>query len=148
MPTLKPRSFERTERDWLLLGGQVDILAMIARDRPVTETLAAVVKLAETLEPAALAGVTIVDRAEQSLEMAVFPSVAKSWSRGRDRCRSRAIGESYLPAVPSWVDTVLNVFDSWPPRVLATAMMATEMPAAIRPYSIAVAPLSSRRKFL
>jgi hypothetical protein len=80
MLALKTQSFARTEREWLLLGGQVDILAMIARDRPMTETLAAVVKLAETLEPAALAGVTIVDRAEQSLEMAVFPSVAPAFA--------------------------------------------------------------------
>jgi hypothetical protein len=32
------------------------------------------------------------------------------------------------------------------PRVLTAAMIATEMPAAIRPYSIAVAPQSSFRK--
>ena len=32
------------------------------------------------------------------------------------------------------------------PIVLTTAMIATEMPAAIRPYSMAVAPLSSLRK--
>jgi hypothetical protein len=32
------------------------------------------------------------------------------------------------------------------PRPLTTAMMASAMPAAIRPYSIAVAPPSSRRK--
>jgi hypothetical protein len=32
------------------------------------------------------------------------------------------------------------------PRVFTTAMMAIEMPAAIRPYSIAVAPDSFLRK--
>jgi hypothetical protein len=32
------------------------------------------------------------------------------------------------------------------PRPLTTAMIAREMPAAINPYSMAVAPLSSCRK--
>src|SRR5262249_30656018 len=54
----------------------------------------------------------------------------------------------YLPALPSWLDTFENVFLSWPPRLLTTPMMATEMPAAMSPYSIAVAPLSSCRKRL
>jgi hypothetical protein len=42
----------------------------------------------------------------------------------------------------SWVETLLKVLVSWVPRPLTTAMIATEMPAAIRPYSIAVAPES------
>src|SRR5215467_11602777 len=66
----------------------------------------------------------------------------------RGRGRSKPEANAYLPAVPSWVDTVENVVFSWPPRVFTVAMIATEMPAAIRPYSIAVAPLSSRRKRL
>jgi hypothetical protein len=37
----------------------------------------------------------------------------------------------------------VNVLLSCEPSVFTTVMMATEMPAAIRPYSIAVAPLSS-----
>jgi hypothetical protein len=41
---------------------------MIARDAPATETLAAI------------AGVTIVDRAERELEMAVFPSLEKDFA--------------------------------------------------------------------
>src|SRR5215475_9033643 len=49
----------------------------------------------------------------------------------------------HLPALPSWLDTLENVFLSWPPSELTTAMMATEMPAAMRPYSMAVAPDSS-----
>jgi len=33
----------------------------------------------------------------------------------------------YLPALPSWPDTLENVFCNWPPRrLLTTAMMATE----------------------
>ena len=39
----------------------------------------------------------------------------------------------------------LNVVLSLVPLPLTTAMIATEMPAAIRPYSMAVAPNSSFR---
>jgi hypothetical protein len=48
---------------------------------------------------------------------------------------------SYL----SWVEMLENVVLSWVPRPFTTAMIATEMPAAIKPYSIAVAPDSSDR---
>jgi hypothetical protein len=51
----------------------------------------------------------------------------------------------YLPAVASCEETVLNVAWSCEPNELTTAMMATEMPAAIRPYSMAVAPDWSKR---
>ena len=40
----------------------------------------------------------------------------------------------------SWVEMLVNLAFSVVPRPLTTAMIATEMPAAIRPYSIAVAP--------
>jgi hypothetical protein len=50
---------------------------------------------------------------------------------------------AYLPAVASCELTVLNVVLSCEPREITTAMIATEMPAAIRPYSMAVAPDSS-----
>lgn len=66
---------QEMERDRQLLAGQVAILTMIARDAPPIDTLNALVGLAESLEPVAIAGVTIVDRAGQSLEMAAFPSV-------------------------------------------------------------------------
>ena len=36
---------------------------------------------------------------------------------------------------------------SFVPRLFTTAMMATEIPAAIRPYSMAVAPASSARNW-
>jgi hypothetical protein len=39
---------------------------------------------------------------------------------------------------------LLNVLESFVPRPFTTVMIATEMPAAINPYSIAVAPESSR----
>jgi len=42
--------------------------------------------------------------------------------------------------------TLLKVDFRLVPRPWTTAMIATEMPAAIRPYSIAVAPDSSRAK--
>jgi hypothetical protein len=46
------------------------------------------------------------------------------------------------PAHPylSELETLLNVALRLVPTVLTATMMATEMPAAIRPYSIAVAP--------
>ena len=40
----------------------------------------------------------------------------------------------------------MKVVFSFEPRPCTTAMMATEMPAAIRPYSMAVAPYSSVTK--
>jgi hypothetical protein len=53
-----------------------------------------------------------------------------------------------LPAVASCEEMFVNVALSCEPSVLTTVMMATEMPAAIRPYSIAVAPDSSLAKRL
>src|SRR5450631_3286533 len=58
------------------------------------------------------------------------------------------IPADYLPAVASCDVTVLNVLVSCVPRPLTAAMMATEMPAAIKPYSMAVAPDSSFTKRL
>src|SRR5262249_41693331 len=40
-------------------------------------------------------------------------------------------------------ETDVKVVFSLPPRVVTTVMIATEMPAAMRPYSMAVAPDSS-----
>jgi two-component sensor histidine kinase len=68
------------DRSQDLLEQQVAILTMIARDAPFVETLEAIVSLAERLEPGSVAGVTIVDRAERSLEMAVFGSVDRAFS--------------------------------------------------------------------
>ena len=44
------------------------------------------------------------------------------------------------------VDTDVKVVFKPEPRVDTAVMIATEMPAAMRPYSMAVAPDSSRRK--
>ena len=44
-------------------------------------------------------------------------------------------------------ETEVNVVLSLEPRPFVTVMMATAMPAAISPYSMAVAPDSSRRNF-
>src|SRR5262245_3810563 len=52
-------------------------------------------------------------------------------------------GAAYLSAVA----TEVNVVFSFEPSVPTTVMMATEMPAAMRPYSIAVAPDSSFTNF-
>ena len=54
----------------------------------------------------------------------------------------------YLPALASELETFENVVFNWLPSEFTTAMMATEMPAAMRPYSIAVAPDSSLAKRL
>src|SRR4051812_13114648 len=47
--------------------------------------------------------------------------------------------DAYLSAVWTLVKVVFN----FEPRPCTTAMIATEMPAAMRPYSMAVAPDSS-----
>ena len=43
----------------------------------------------------------------------------------------------------SWLEMLLNVLFSCVPRALTVAMIAIEIPAAMRPYSMAVAPVSS-----
>jgi hypothetical protein len=43
----------------------------------------------------------------------------------------------------NWPDTELNVVFSLAAKPFTTAMMATEIPAAIRPYSMVVAAVSS-----
>src|SRR6185437_5506386 len=40
----------------------------------------------------------------------------------------------------SWVEMLVNLAFNVVPRPLTTAMIATEIPAAMRPYSMAVAP--------
>ena len=50
-------------------------------------------------------------------------------------------GNAYL----SWVETVLNVPLRVVPTEFTEAMITIDIPAAIRPYSIAVAPNSSFR---
>jgi hypothetical protein len=52
----------------------------------------------------------------------------------------------YLPAVASCEEMLVKVLFNCEPSVLTTVMMATEIPAAIKPYSIAVAPDSSFAK--
>lgn len=80
-------------RDQQLLTGQNEILLMIAREASAAETLAAIVRLAEVLEPAAIGGVTIVDRAGQALEMAVFPSLHHSFA---DAIAGAPLGPPYV----------------------------------------------------
>jgi hypothetical protein len=40
----------------------------------------------------------------------------------------------------SWVEMLVNLVFRVEPRVFTIAMIATEIPAAMRPYSMAVAP--------
>jgi hypothetical protein len=51
----------------------------------------------------------------------------------------QATGGSYL----SWLEMLLNVLFSDVPIEFTAAMIAIEMPAAMRPYSMAVAAVSS-----
>jgi hypothetical protein len=74
------RKMTSTDKRQRLLEGQVLILKLIAKDKPVEDTLAALTGMVEELEPDAVAGVTIVDRAERTLEMAVFPPVPRASS--------------------------------------------------------------------
>jgi hypothetical protein len=46
----------------------------------------------------------------------------------------------------SFVEMLVKVVFNLVPRPFTTAMIATEMPAAMRPYSMAVAPESSFKK--
>jgi hypothetical protein len=52
-----------------------------------------------------------------------------------------------LPAVASQDEILVKVDFNCEPSLLTTVMMATEMPAAIRPYSMVIAPdsLSAKR---
>jgi hypothetical protein len=60
------------------------------------------------------------------------------------RSRFGTFRVSFSPAYLSAFDTVVNVVVKCVPRPFTTGIITTEMPAAIRPYSIAVAPDSSR----
>src|SRR5690242_15395922 len=55
-------------------------------------------------------------------------------------------GGAYLLPPPSWSEMLVNALLSLPPIAFTAPMITTEMPAAMRPYSIAVAPLSSFMK--
>jgi len=74
-------------------------------------------------------------------EAAGTVSQKKKPRRGVDRdFFNRQFLRAYLIAF----DTFVNVVFKLAPVVFTTAIIATAMPAAIRPYSIAVAPDSSR----
>jgi hypothetical protein len=79
---------------------------------------------------------------------------AAARSAGRTvRRKSTPLRELFAPrcrlaAYFNWVEIDENVLLSLVPRQLTTAMIAMEIPAAIKPNSIAVAPDSSLRKAL
>jgi hypothetical protein len=52
----------------------------------------------------------------------------------------------HRPIHLSWVEIDENIEVNFTPRPLTTAMIATEIPAAMSPYSMAVAPRSSLKK--
>ena len=79
---------------------------------------------------------------------AVVASLSTDWS---DRAKkpagvNRRAWSSYVVYFSDELMSVNLVF-RLVPRPLTTAMMASEMPAAIRPYSMAVAPDSSAQNF-
>jgi len=62
--------------------------------------------------------------------------------KGRNgACARPAVAVAYLSELFIEVNLVLSLV----PSPFTTEMIASEMPAAIRPYSIAVAPVSSRK---
>src|SRR3954468_1687518 len=70
--------------------------------------------------------------------------------RGQNKQRPRIAGAlGAWPSQPLYFSELLidvNLVFRVPPRVLTIVMMASEMPAAISPYSMAVAPDSSFTK--
>ena len=63
-----------------LLELQVRVLKLIATGTAIEDVLATLAQSIEQLEPECFAGVTIVDRTERSLEMAIFPSLPRVFS--------------------------------------------------------------------
>ena len=77
---------------------------------------------------------------------------AKRVSRLKPRLLSTATGPAFplRKGAPDYFSELLmsvNLVFRLVPRPFTTAMIASEMPAAIRPYSIAVAPDSSEKNF-
>src|SRR4029077_4309483 len=76
-----------------------------------------------------------------------FPTIRQIGEKNKPPCQGRLLrnadvgGNAYL----SWVETVLNVPLRGVPTEYTEAMITIDIPAAIRPYSIAVAPDSSFR---
>jgi len=68
------------DRNRRILAEEGAILTMIARDAPFLETLTAVIGLAERMAPGSVAGVTIVDRPQRALEMALFTGLDRTFS--------------------------------------------------------------------
>src|SRR4051812_23395769 len=60
--------------------------------------------------------------------------------------RGKGIPRQFCPAYFRLVEMVLKLVDSLVPTPCTAAMIASAMPAAIRPYSMAVAPDSSFTK--
>ena len=63
-----------------LLKLKIEILEMVAGGVPADTTLAALCRATEDLVPGAIVGVTILDRAAQVFESAVFPSIPSTFS--------------------------------------------------------------------
>lgn len=72
--------FSQAVRHERLLGQRVRILEMIVQDRPITETLSAIARSSEELQPASTAGITILDQVGGYFERAVFPSLPPAFA--------------------------------------------------------------------
>ena len=75
-----------------------------------------------------------IERAGTVTKIGSSPALPQSWTA------------AYLPAALSLAETRPNRLDRSVPIAFTAVMMATAMPAAIRPYSMAVAPDSSLMK--
>jgi hypothetical protein len=68
-----------------------------------------------------------------------------NWGRKRKAWQPPPVPQSRLSYF-NWLEMLLNVELKLVPSVFTATMIATEIPAAMRPYSMAVAPTSSFRK--
>jgi hypothetical protein len=83
------------------------------------------------------------------IKLSIFLIRAAQGRKTKQPRRGEGPTGSYLPSPRAYlraVETLVNVVLSWVPKACTVAMIATAMPAAIRPYSIAVAPCSSLSK--
>src|SRR5512134_1585813 len=73
-----------------LLKSKIHILEMIAGGAPAEETLAELARATEAMLAGAIVGVTILDRAAEVFESAVFPSIPGSFTEGLKGARVSA----------------------------------------------------------
>jgi len=90
------------------------------------------------------------EKVSQEASASIAPIKSKMQLRfGQGKGETKAQSSLAFLAAPYFNDVLieLNMVFRLLPRPLTATIIAIEMPAAIRPYSIAVAPLSSARNF-